>query len=90
LIAVVCGVEFICKSNDLGQCGGRENEWACEDGGGLRERAKGEGGYDAEVCARATDGPEEVRIEGGRAGEVEVGCEDDFGGEEDVFCELVE
>jgi hypothetical protein len=61
-------VKFVSEGDDLGDFARREYEWACEDGIRLGEGAECEGGYDAEVCAGATEGPEEVGVEGAGAG----------------------
>lgn len=62
LVAVVGGVEFVHEGYDLGQCGGREDERACEDGVRLRVSLEGEFGHDAEVLACAADRPEQVCV----------------------------
>jgi hypothetical protein len=50
---------------------------------------EGEGGYDAKRCAGATEGPEEVGVRGGGAGEDVSGREDDGCGEEVVYAEVL-
>jgi hypothetical protein len=50
---------------------------------------EGEGGYDAEGCAGAAQGPEEVGVRGGGACEGVSGGEDDGRGEEVVYVEVL-
>jgi hypothetical protein len=85
LVSVVCLVEFICKSDDLGEFFWWEDERACEDGMVLWKGTEREGGNDAKVCACTAEGPEEVWVKSAGACQVQGGCEDDLGGEEDVF-----
>jgi hypothetical protein len=61
-------VEFVGEGDDFWDFAGREYECACEDGIRLGKGAECEGGYDAEVCAGAAKGPEEVGVEGAGAG----------------------
>lgn len=85
MIAVVLFVEFVGECDDLGDLVGQEYEGAGEDVVFLREGLECEGRYDAEVGAAAADGPEEVGVGGGGAGDLLSGCEDHFDGLKDVY-----
>jgi hypothetical protein len=89
LVSVIRSVELICKSDDVGEFVWWKDEGACEDRMGLWKGTEREGGNNAKVCACTAEGPEEVRVKGAGACQVQGGCEDDFGGEEDVFLMLI-
>lgn len=62
MVSVVCCVEFVGKGDDVWELVGWEDERACEDVVFLLIGLEGEGRNDAEVCAGAADGPEEIWV----------------------------